>query len=47
MQDGAPPYIEREVTALLRVHFRDESVISNSFQTALPIHSLDLNPRDF
>ena len=34
MQDGAVPHIARQVTALFRIHFGDESVFSRGFLTA-------------
>ena len=47
IDDGAPPHNSREMTSLLRAHFRDKSVISRGFRTVLPPHSLDLNACDF
>ena len=47
MQDGAPSHIARQVTALLRAHFRDGHVISRGFPAAWPPRSPDLNPCDF
>ena len=46
MQDGAPPHIEQQVTALLWAHFGDERIISRGFSTAWPPRSPDLNPCD-
>ena len=47
LQDGVPPQIAWQVTALLRAHFGDKRVISKGFRTALLPRSLDLNPCDF
>ncbi|GFV96488.1 uncharacterized protein TNCV_1999401 [Trichonephila clavipes] len=47
MQDGAPPYITRCFTDVLKNHFTEECVISRQFRHLWPPRSPDLNPRDF
>ncbi|GFX76353.1 uncharacterized protein TNCV_593161 [Trichonephila clavipes] len=47
MQDGAPPYITRCVTDVLKHHFTEERVISRQFRHLWPPRSPDLSPCDF
>ena len=47
MDDGEPPHITRQMTALLRAHFGDEHVISRGFPTAWPPHFPNINRCDF
>ena len=46
-ENGAPPHIARQVTALLQPHFVKERIISSVFLTAWPPRSSDSNPSDF
>ena len=46
-EDGAPPHISQQVTALLRPHFVDERVISRIFLTAWSPCFPVSNPSDF
>ncbi|GFT54239.1 uncharacterized protein TNCV_2467491 [Trichonephila clavipes] len=47
MQDGAPPFITRCVTDVLKHDFTEERVISRQFRHLWPPRSPDLNPCDF
>ena len=47
MPDYPQPHISRQVTALIRVYFRDERQNSKGFLTAWRFLSPDLNPCNF
>ena len=46
IDDGAPPHIARQMTALLRAQFGDERVISMDFPTASPSRSPNIKSCD-
>ncbi|GFQ98845.1 hypothetical protein TNCT_721921 [Trichonephila clavata] len=47
MQDGAPPHIVKPVNKLLPDDFGADRVISRGFENTWPLHSPELNTRDF